>query len=175
MLCDVIIICYFNFLLPSFLSVNIVYDVNNFTIVRLVSQQHDETLQQCRYVNFLTRIKTHAQKSQVPNAKNLGRWHVRGGGYVLLEKKHYWNNIGRCRFEEQNARNPAKPGTQGALQTKKSCSNRRKQQAKLVTSPQNIATFGAKKRREPLNVRKRHCQKKKQRCKLQGLTLAQGS
>ena len=34
---------------------------------------------------------------------------------MLLEKKHFWNNIGRCRFEVQNAGIPAKSGTLGAL------------------------------------------------------------
>ena len=35
---------------------------------------------------------------------------------MLLEKKmHFWNNIGRCRFEEQNAGNPEKSGSLGAL------------------------------------------------------------
>ena len=34
---------------------------------------------------------------------------------MLIEKKHFWNNIGRCLFEVQNAGNPAKSGTLGAL------------------------------------------------------------
>ena len=38
-----------------------------------------------------------------------------GGGRYFLKKVHFWINIGRCRFEVQNAGNTRKTGTLGAL------------------------------------------------------------
>ena len=57
------------------------------------------------YVNFLTRtIRLHRRKvkeltQKIPADGTQGR-------VVLLEKKYFWNNIGRCRFEVLNAGNP---------------------------------------------------------------------
>ena len=67
-----------------------VYDVKNLTIVRLVSLQHDETLQQCRYVNFLTRVKTYAEERKVKclTQKNPADG-TRGGGVRAFRKKAF--------------------------------------------------------------------------------------
>ena len=63
---------------------------------------------------LLIKKRMHRRESRIPNAKNASRWHARERRGVLLEKKHFWN-IGRCRFEVQNAGNPAKSGTLEAL------------------------------------------------------------
>ena len=59
------------------------------------------------YVNFLTSIKTHpyciGEKSQVPNAKNPGRWHARGGVGAFRKRSIFGISVGanlECKMPE---------------------------------------------------------------------------
>ena len=72
----------------SCLFVNMVYDINNLTIARLVSLQHDEsfTTQQICQFSYLYKNVCIGESSPVPNAKNPGSWHARGGGRCFYKK-----------------------------------------------------------------------------------------
>ena len=58
------------------------------------------------YVNFLTRIKTQAEERKVKYLRKRSQQMAREVGIGAFRKKQFWNNIGRSRFEVQNAENP---------------------------------------------------------------------